>query len=454
MKSALLAFVLTLLAVGSARAEPGALSAEVTEHIREIHARNPELRDDAFSKMGGSSVASKAFLHCFATPYVELGEHEDLAETVEYFATGRRNSFNRESQAAGVSWNLRYVLGGRPANFRNELELTQARWALILFGGNDAQNQNERVYVKRLVYLVEELAAMGVVPILGAALPRRNSYKDRWISRFNAITEAVAKHWSLPYIDYHAALSALPRKGLARDGVHPNVLGQGGLNAACQLTDKGLRYGNNLRNLLTLEMLDAARKAVGEGGNRGRDSDRDSDGHSYSGRDSYSYRTTYTGAGAGAGADAGADAGTDAGADAATDTVLRPRSYGHRPTATATTPPPFLFSALVSKPDLLTAETLPKNCGSLKPNSRLYRHRVELAERTRLRASALDLAGYKHRVLWVRVDENGERCVRRRTQTLEVDEQPGMWDLIVEVPERAAQEGQMLILITGNPRLR
>jgi hypothetical protein len=35
-----------------------------------------------------------------------------------------------------------------------------------------------------------------------------------------------------------------------------------------------------------------------------------------------------------------------------------------------------------------------------------------------------------------------------------VDAQPGMWDLIVEVPERSAQEGQMLILITGNPRLR
>jgi len=27
-----------------------------------------------------------------------------------------------------------------------------------------------------------------------------------------------------------------------------------------------------------------------------------------------------------------------------------------------------------------------------------------------------------------------------------------MWDLIVEVPERAAQDGQMLILITRNPR--
>ncbi len=453
MKPAALAFYLTLVVAGSARAEAAGLSAEVTEHVREIHGRNPDLRDDAFSKMGGSSVASRAFLHCFATPYVELGEHGDLAETLEYFAAGRRNSFNRESEAAGVSWNLRYVLGGRPANFRNELERTQARWALILFGGNDAQNENERVYLKRLVYLVEELAEMGVVPILGAALPRRNSYKDRWISRFNTITEAVAKHWSLPYIDYHATLSALRRKGLARDGVHPNVLGQGGLKAACQLTKKGLRYGNNLRNLLTLEMLDAVRKAVGAGGG---DRDRDSGSGSFrdSGSDSYSDTGPDAGPDAGTGTDTDAgtdtdvgtdtDAGTDAGPDVDTDTASAP----------APVPPPFPFSALVSKPDLPLAETLPKHCGPLKPGSRLYRHRLELAERTRLRASALDLAGYKHRVLWVRIDENGERCVRRRTQTLEVDARPGMWDLIVEVPERAAQEGQMLILITGNPRLR
>jgi hypothetical protein len=33
-----------------------------------------------------------------------------------------------------------------------------------------------------------------------------------------------------------------------------------------------------------------------------------------------------------------------------------------------------------------------------------------------------------------------------------VDAKPGMWDLIVEVPERAAQSGQMLILVTRNPR--
>jgi hypothetical protein len=49
-------------------------------------------------------------------------------------------------------------------------------------------------------------------------------------------------------------------------------------------------------------------------------------------------------------------------------------------------------------------------------------------------------------------EENGSRCVRRRAQTLEVDARPGMWDLIVEVPENAAEQGQMLILIARDPR--
>ena len=99
MKRAVFALLVALAVAGSAEAEPPGLGDLVTEHVREIHARNPDLRDDAFSKMGGSSVASKAFLHCFATPYVELGEHEELAGTVDYFATGRRNSFNRNAIA-------------------------------------------------------------------------------------------------------------------------------------------------------------------------------------------------------------------------------------------------------------------------------------------------------------------------------------------------------------------
>ncbi|MGB5695857.1 MAG: hypothetical protein WBM46_09415, partial [Polyangiales bacterium] len=115
-------------------------------------------------------------------------------------------------------------------------------------------------------------------------------------------------------------------------------------------------------------------------------------------------------------------------------------------------PAPFPLSALVDKPSLPPLLSLPRGCGSSKPGSRLYRTRLELLERTRLRASAFDLSGDKPRVFWARADEKGERCVRRRDQTIEVDARPGMWDFIVEVPERAAQEGRMLILITRDSR--
>ncbi len=430
----------------TARADSVRLDPAVAANVLGIYARNPALRDDMFAKMGGSSVVSKAFLYCFAAPYVDLGEHTDLQETIDHFRTGQRNSFNRRSLAAGVSWNLRYALGGRPANFREEIDATDARWALVLFGGNDAQNRNERVYARRLVYLVEKLAAMGVVPVLGSASPRLNKTKDRWIRRFNAITQAVATHWKFPYVDYHTAMTELRRKGLARDGVHPNVLGRGGVRQACRLTEKGLQYGNNLRNFLTLKMLDALRRVVraagtgtGTGTDAGTGTDTDAGTDTDVGTGTDAGTDTGAGAGAGAGTGTGTGAGTDTGTDADPDT------------GAVVTPFDLPFSALIEK-DALQAVEIPAGCGAAKPGTRAYRLPIAVDEPTRLRIAALDLDRYQPRVFWVRVGDDRARCVKRRNQTLAVAARPGLWDLIVQPPERAAKDGKMLVLIDRNPR--
>lgn len=425
MSRIFLGTILLLAATGVARADGVRWGDAIAARISEIRERNPELREDAFSKMGGSSVASKAFLHCFGTEYVDLGEHSHLAETLAYFDTGGRSSFNRQSEAAGVSWNLRYVLGGKPANFRRELAATDARWALVLFGSNDAQNRNELVYLKRLLYLLEQMTEMGVVPVLGAALPRRSKSKDRWIERFNLITEAVASHLALPYIDYHGALSALPKKGLAKDGVHPNVLPPGGYKAACKLTEEGLRYGNNVRNLLTLEALDRLRRIV------------------VADQESQVEPVVDPAAPLPVQLDAG-DAFVAGPVDAAAndESVLAPEAEDAFPSVV------WLQSA-----SLPVAAALPKGCGTPKPGARHYVRPIELDERTRLRVSALDPGGSKPRLLLVRHEEEAEpRCVRRRSQTLELDAGPGMWDLIVEVSERATEEAEILLLIARDAR--
>lgn len=434
--------LITCLVAASAQADSLELDERVVAHIREIHAGHPGRRDDAFAKMGGSSVASKAFLHCFSTPHVDLGNHADLASTLDYFNADPRRSFRRQSEAAGVSWNLKYVLGGRPANFREELRATEARWALVLFGANDAQNENERVYLERLVYLVEALEEMGAVPVLGSALPRRGRSKERWIRRFNAITEAVAEHWSLPFIDYHAALSALPKKGLAADGVHPNVLPPGGLRAACQLTDEGLRYGNNVRNLFTLEMLDALRRAVATPIASPR-------------TDAPTHAATVPEA-------------TPSTETAPVSTIPAPPLVAHAatplpspaggspgtPTSLVVDEADLPWSMLLHKPSLPALSSLPPRCGAPDADdARFARVQVRLDEPARVRVSAFDLDGERPRVYWVQTDEEGaERCVRRREQTLEVEAGAGMWDLIVEVTGRDAKDGRVLLLIAEEPR--
>ena len=53
---------------------------------------------------------------------------------------------------------------------------------------------------------------------------------------------------SVPLVDYHLAMSALPDEGISGDGIHPSVAPAG----ACRLDAAGLSFGYNLRNQLSL----------------------------------------------------------------------------------------------------------------------------------------------------------------------------------------------------------
>ena len=57
---------------------------------------------------------------------------------------------------------------------------------------------------------------------------------------------------SMPLIELNHALSFLSNKGLRSDKIHLNAYREG-----CSLGSKGLRFGQNLRNALTLKMLHA-----------------------------------------------------------------------------------------------------------------------------------------------------------------------------------------------------
>ncbi|MFK7999571.1 MAG: SGNH/GDSL hydrolase family protein [Polyangiales bacterium] len=232
---------------------------EITNHIIGIAGR-AERSETVFAKMGGSSVESRAYLHCLSRDRdLELGEFEALRPTIERFRSPRvqgQTSFSRTSLAAQVGWSLRQGLTGRPSRIIQEARITNARWALAFWGGNDVQGRNPRRYSERLLTMINQLEGRGVVPVLAATTPRGDDENmDKWARRYNQVTRGIAEALALPYIDFYTAIKALPNQGLAGDGVHPNVLLDGGRARACDFSEEGLQRGQNQRNLRTVQML-------------------------------------------------------------------------------------------------------------------------------------------------------------------------------------------------------
>jgi GDSL-like Lipase/Acylhydrolase family len=242
------------------------LTPPVTRRLKSIASNDPGASDDAFIKVGDSITASGHFLDCFAAKHVDLGAHAGLAPLLARFGAergGASDPFSRLSAAAGVGWSAWQALRGRPSPLAREVAKLKPRFAFVMYGTNDVEDDNVRRFTHALSGIVDRLSARGVIPILWT-VPRRldQHEKDLRVDRYNAAVRELAESRDVPLVDYHLALSLLPRHGLGRDGIHPSAepIAQGG---ACDLSARGLRYGYNLRNLLALEALERVTQALG-----------------------------------------------------------------------------------------------------------------------------------------------------------------------------------------------
>lgn len=234
------------------------ISPTTAQHLAAIAGPSDSRRPDVFAKIGGSSTVNRGFLHCFMGRHVELGDHQRLGATLEFFQRGRaerRSPFERISLSAGVGWNTGYLLSGRPPRYLREVLRVRPRYAFLLAGGNDVGGHDPYGFARRLVQMVEGLVERSVIPILGTLHPRSGRQQARTVRSFNRAIRGIAGAMDLPLIDYHYAMERLTNHGLAGDGVHPNVQMRGSMPMGCNLNGEGLRYGNNVRNLHSLRML-------------------------------------------------------------------------------------------------------------------------------------------------------------------------------------------------------
>ena len=242
----------------------------IADHWRGIAASAPAMQSDVFMKVGASSLDSTNSLNCFAGSSVDLGEHADLADIVAYFNGGDAagsTPWDRESVAAVSGRTAAWAIEGNPSPVDSEIAAISPRYALVHHGTNDMGMGSTYESAMPGFYeaysgLVSELSNRGIVPVLATISHRGDRESaDRWVSTYNAVIHGIAQREQVPLVDWWWALDALPHKGLSSDGIHVERHPSG----ACIFTDEGLEHGYNVRNLLSAEVFDRAKRVVVDG---------------------------------------------------------------------------------------------------------------------------------------------------------------------------------------------
>lgn len=240
----------------------------VSARAREIYLAGQQMgnRVNVFSKVGDSLTDEYWFLYPIGEGRTLYGSYSNLESVVSFYLSGTArtgNSFNNESVAAAGGWDSFDPLD--PANvigydfctglspLECELRTVKPAVVIIMIGSNDGEwNVDNGSYGANLRRMVQLSIDLGVVPVLGTV--PWNTYRGH-PTTFNEVIKAVAVEYDIPLIDYYTALERLPNHGVRDDNVHNSYPPDG--NSANFTSEALGLYGYNVRNLLTVQMLDA-----------------------------------------------------------------------------------------------------------------------------------------------------------------------------------------------------
>ncbi|RLB64972.1 MAG: hypothetical protein DRI90_03270 [Deltaproteobacteria bacterium] len=271
-------------------------------HLQAIVERGKKLgrQPRAFGLVGDSMTVSSAFLRSFAAdrpgrielaPAVQaaLGTQVDgQSATIIDFYRGvnaqRLSGQWRDSfaaiRAAKVGARAVYpVAGGTVSPLSTMSNTLSPAVAVVLYGGNDAAFRAAPVaeladrFERELGAVIDALEQAGIVPILNTVARHGHApgiddcgkpgEMTNWriavqTNALSARVVEIACQRRLPLIDLRHALDGADHHGLGHDGVHPSAHQHG----SARLTARGLRCGYNVRNYVTLKMLQQVKEAV------------------------------------------------------------------------------------------------------------------------------------------------------------------------------------------------
>jgi LysM repeat protein len=241
----------------------------LTDRIRAIYQAGLATgnQPNVFAVVGDSNSVNTAFLSPIDAGVYDLGEYQYLQDTVDAY----RGSFRHNSVAAVVGINTTRLYNASFNDSPNcspgetrlacEYRLKRPSVALILIGTNDVSNwQNFEANYRPII---EYTLGQNIVPILvNKGDDLESSKYGAPFGAINAVVAKLSQEYGLPLADVHAAIQALPNKGFLSDGFHYNAPPGG---RSVSFAGEAMAYGHTMRNLVTLQALDAVRRVLNGG---------------------------------------------------------------------------------------------------------------------------------------------------------------------------------------------
>ncbi|MCR9162384.1 MAG: SGNH/GDSL hydrolase family protein [Nannocystaceae bacterium] len=378
----------------------------VADRWRAYADRSPDPREDVFLKAGASSTVSASTLYCFSSDdSADLARNAQIGDALAYFRGGDAagsDPFGRDTLAAESGRSAAWVIEGDPSPLHQEWDAISPRWALVHYGTNDmnlgATYGSAMVpFHGAMMSLLDDMLDRGTIPVLFGITRRGDSASaNLWVESYNAVIRGMAQSRQVPFVDLHAAIDPLPEHGLSSDGIHLRAFPEG----ACRLTEQGLQWGYNMRNLVALEALDRGMAVVVDDA-----PSLDEDAPLFSGE------------------------GTE-GSPVLVDAF------------------PFAHSGDTSRATTTAIDAYPP-CDDADESGPEVRYRLELDAPTALRILVLDRDGVDVDVHVLQAGGDGDACVARADRRIEGALPAGTWDIVVDTYSAGGEtfSGEYLLVV-------
>ncbi len=234
----------------------------VINHARSIYARGQQLGNNPNSliKIGESNTAGTVYMCTFNYGNYDLAGYQDLQPIVDRFnSTGSFCHYDYTARSGFAAANLldptwaieqECQAGETPLDCA--YRIYKPSYALIYLGIADMGYYTEAQFHDNLSQIIRFLSDHGVVPIL-TTYPMADTFNDGKPQTFNAVIRNIASDQNIPLMDVRAATHDYDNRGTGPDGYHLSVRDTEFTSFA---TDQN-NYGRTLRELLTLQMLQA-----------------------------------------------------------------------------------------------------------------------------------------------------------------------------------------------------